>query len=112
RRRSGGELQAGPGALGLVERSVGEPEERLRVPRVLGTGCDAEARAHFTALVRDARDDAASVVLRGLGEHQRELVAADSERLVALAQPALQGVREALQRIVARSVSEAVVQLL
>ena len=41
----GDELQAGAVALGLVERHVGEPEERLRVARVIGARRDAEARA-------------------------------------------------------------------
>ena len=58
------------------------------------------------------RDDLARVGLAGLGEHERELVAADPERVVALAQRRLEVRANTLQRLVAGGMPEAVVQLL
>src|SRR5579864_3338512 len=100
------ELQPGAGALGLVERLVGQPEERCRVGSVGRARRDAEARVHPYELVADAPDDFARVVVRRLGEEDRELVAADAERAVALAERPLDRPREHLQRVVARGVAE------
>src|SRR5881275_2150565 len=81
------ELQPGAGPLGLVQRFVREPEQRLRVVGVAGARGDAEARPHAAGhLVADAVDHLARVVLGRLREEQRELVAADAEGVVSLAQ--------------------------
>ena len=87
-----------------------------------GARRDAEARASFEPLLAgrgsseqrlDARDHLARVVLGRLGEEERELVAADAERVVALAQRRTCSVRaKRLERLVAGGVAEAVVQLL
>src|SRR4051794_12548490 len=73
---SGDELEACPVPLGLVERGVGEPEERLRVTGVVGAGRDAVARAHRLELACHAPHDLARIVVVRLREQQRELVAA------------------------------------
>ena len=54
--------------------------------------------------------DLARLLLARLGEHERELVAADAERVVALAHGRLQDAREHLQRLVAGGVPELVVE--
>src|SRR5438094_586204 len=109
---SGHELEAGAVALGLVERGVGQPEQGLRVAGVLRAGGDSEARVNALDLVRDTRERCAGIALRRLGKQQRELVSADAKRLVALPHRRLQRVCERMQRLVARSMAEAVVQLL
>ena len=88
------EAQHGAVPLRVVQRLVGEAEQRLRVVRVLGTRRGAEARADvrgpgLTAgrqLLEqrlDPGDDLARVLLGRLREQQRELVAADAEGVVA-----------------------------
>ena len=47
-------MQPGAGALGVVQRLVGKPEERLRVVRVRRAGGDAEARPEVARLLGDA----------------------------------------------------------
>src|SRR5581483_5425068 len=80
--------------------------------RVVGAGGDAEARAHRARTLDDPPHDLPRVCFRGLREYERELVAADPERLVALAQPGLQRPGEELERLVAGGMPEPVVQLL
>src|SRR6266536_915439 len=108
----GDELQAAAAPLGFVERGVREPEERLRLAGVLRARGDTEARADADARLGHAAYDLACVVLGGLGEEQCELVAADPKCVVAPPQCGLQRASEALQRLIAREVSELVVQLL
>src|SRR5581483_1491501 len=107
----GGEAHAAAVPLRLVERGVGEAEERLRLAAVIRTRRDAEARADV-ARRHHAADDLERVLVRRLGQEQRELVAADPERLVAAAERVVQRAREDLQRVVAGGMAEAVVQLL
>src|SRR6478609_82338 len=80
---SGHEPKAAAGALGFVERGVGEPEQRVRVARMLRAGRDAEARANVHSLLRDSPQRGAGVTLRRVGQQQRELVTPDAKRLVA-----------------------------
>src|SRR5439155_24199247 len=77
------ERQVAAAPLGFVERGVREPKERLRLAGVGRARGDAEARANADALLSDAANDLACVLLGGLGEQQRELVAADPECIVA-----------------------------
>src|SRR5207253_9147361 len=74
--------------------------------------CDTEARAHAAELRRHALDDLAGIIVSGLREQQRELVATDPERFVAPAQRRMQRARECLKSFVPRRVTETVVQLL
>src|SRR5207237_7800198 len=86
----GHELEAGAVALRLVERGIGQPEQRLRVAGVLRAGGDSEARANALDLGRHAVQRCAGVALGGLGQQERELVSTDSKRFVALAHRRLQ----------------------
>ena len=96
-----GDIGAGEANLVLavllrpVERAVGEPDQRVALAAVLGEGCDAGAdgdRADRAEVaLADARDDRLRdperhVVLDARQQHG-ELVAAEPERLAALAQP-------------------------
>src|SRR5581483_1436225 len=106
------ELEAGAGPLRLIERFVGQPEQRLCVARVAGARGDAEAGSHAGHLVADAVDHVARGGLGRLGEDERELVAADAECVVSLAYRLLDRACEHLQGIVAARVTEPVVDAL
>src|SRR4051794_14378669 len=87
------ELDPAAASLRFIQRLVRETEQHLRVSGVVGAARDPEARTQPGRLRGDARDDFARVVLVRFGEHERELVAADPERVVALAHGGLQRAR-------------------
>src|SRR5438128_957169 len=64
---SGHELEAAAVPLRLVERGVGQPEQRLRVSGVLGAGGDAEARLNAAGFLGDPPKRGAGVALRSVG---------------------------------------------
>src|SRR6476660_5797457 len=84
--RSGREAHVALGALGLVERLVGAPDELLGRVAVAGEEGDAEADREVVRKLavggdrrRDAGGDLRGLLRGGLGQQQRELVAADAE---------------------------------
>src|SRR5581483_9476821 len=99
-------------ALRLVQRLVGEAEERLRVARVGRARGDAEARTRPLEALADALDYLACIRIRCLGEKERELVAADPERVVGLSQRLPGRGREHLQGLVPCGMAEGVVHAL
>ena len=96
-----------------VERVVGEPDQLVALASMVGEGGDAGAdrdRAHLVEVERrDPADDRVRGRERGgfvvLREQDRELVAAEPERLAALAEPS----GDLRQHLVAGRVAEAVV---
>src|SRR4029079_12562130 len=121
--RAGDEAEHGAVPLRLVQRLVGEAEERLRVVRVLGIRRAPEACAEvggprLSAVGQlleqrfDPRDDLAGVIVGRLRQENRELVAADAERVVRLPQRLGKHVRERHERLVPGRMAEAVVELL
>ena len=96
-----------------VERAVGQADQLVAVARVRRRGRDAHAdrdRADLLELQRgdpldDRRRRGQRAVLVVAGQEQRELVAAEPERLAGLAQPR----REPREHAVAGRVAEAVV---
>ncbi len=106
-------------ALGLVERRVGGLQQVTQVAAVAGPAGDAERQRQPPAAQVDAGEaalqapaDGARIGLRGLGQQQRELLAADAEDAVGRSHAPPQERTDVAQRIVAGHVPARVVELL
>ena len=106
--------------LGEVERLVGAVQELLARRRVARAARDAEADGHRGVVgeavvahrAAQALGDEEPAVLVGVGEHERELLAADAGEVVDQALDVAGDDGEALERLVADAVAEAVVDAL
>ena len=106
-------------ALGLVERRVGGLQQVTQVAAVAGPAGDAERQRQPPAAQVDAGEaalqapaDGTRIGLRGLGQQQRELLAADAEDAVGRSHAPPQERADVAQRIVAGHVPARVVELL
>ena len=109
------------GALGAVERAVGEPHQALLVARVARELGDAGAEREAGAALAQRRvgdrgaqplDDALGAPRVGVGQREQELVAADPPADVAGPQLAHDHAHGHPQRLVAGAVADGVVELL
>ena len=109
-----------PEALGGVERAVGGAHELGRVARLGAAAGDPDGHGHRAREGRELAAHEQPQVLRhgerarlaGAREHERELLAAEPRRHVAVAAGGAQHVGEAPQHVVARVVAERVVDAL